>query len=41
MFTNGRSPADSLREEGDLTGAIAEFKKIYAGNPLNQNNVYN
>ena len=41
MFTNGRSSSDSLREEGDLTGAIAEFKNIYARNPLNQNNVYN
>jgi hypothetical protein len=41
MFTNGRSSADSLREEGNLSGAITEFKKIYAGNPMNKNNVYN
>lgn len=36
-----RSTADSLREEGDLKGAIVEFKKIYLNDPKDKNNIYN
>jgi hypothetical protein len=41
MFTVISSTADSLRDEGDLEGAIVEFGKIYANNPTDQNNIYN
>lgn len=41
MITIVRSPADSLREAGDLKGAIEEFRKIYGANPKNENNLYN
>ena len=35
------SPADSLRQNGDITNAIEEFKKQYTNNPTDQNNIYN
>jgi len=35
------SKADSLRHEGDMTGALEEFKKTYAANPKDKNNIYN
>jgi len=35
------SPADSLRENGDIVGAIKEFQKLYAKNSTDQNNIYN
>ena len=35
------STADSLRQNGDMIGALQEFKKIYAKNPTDQNNIYN
>lgn len=38
---NSRSVADSLRDEGDIPGALAEYKKIYFQNPKDQRNVYN
>lgn len=40
-FTIVMSPADSLREAGDLKGAIEEFRKIYISDPKNDNNIYN
>jgi len=36
-----RSVADSLVSEGDIPGAITEFRKIYSKDPGNQRNVYN
>jgi len=41
QFTIIMSTADSLRENGDLAGAIEEFKKIFAKEPNNQLNIYN
>jgi len=38
---NNRSLADSLRDEGDIPGALVEFKKIFLQNPGDQRNVYN
>ena len=38
---NSRSIADSLRDEGDIPGALAEYKKIYFQNPGDQHNIYN
>lgn len=35
------SPADSLRESGDLKGAIEEFRRTYYAQPKNENNLYN
>lgn len=35
------STADSLRKEGDLVGAIDEFRKKYNAEPKNINNIYN
>jgi len=35
------SSADSLRHNGDMIGAIEEFKKIYVKDPKDQNNIYN
>ena len=40
-FTFTKSIADSLREEGDLNGAIEEYKKMYARNPKDKSNTYN
>ncbi len=40
-FPDGKSVADSLREEGDLTGAIEEYRKAYILNRENRNNLYN
>jgi hypothetical protein len=40
-FTIVMSPADSLREAGDLKGAIEEFRKIYISDPKSDNNIYN
>lgn len=40
-FTNRRSVADSLISEGDIPGAITEFRKIYSKDPGNRRNVYN
>jgi hypothetical protein len=33
--------ADSLRNEGDLKGALVEFKKMYLANPRNKTTIYN
>ncbi len=33
--------ADSLRNEGDLKGAVAEYKKLYLQKPADKNTVYN
>ncbi len=41
VIQNIRSTADSLRDEGDTPGALAEYKKVYSQNPKNQPNVYN
>jgi hypothetical protein len=35
------SSADSLRNKGDLTGAIDEYKRLYVKDSLNATNVYN
>ena len=35
------SKADSLRQEGDLTGAIEEYKKTYNANSNDADNIYN
>jgi tetratricopeptide (TPR) repeat protein len=35
------SPADSLREAGNLKEALKEFRKAYVEDPLNQANLYN
>ncbi len=35
------SPGERLRNEGDIPGAIAEFTKVYAINPKDQQNIYN
>lgn len=40
-FTIVVSPADSLREAGDLNGAIEEFRKIYLSDSTNGGNIYN
>jgi tetratricopeptide (TPR) repeat protein len=37
----GGSPGERLRAEGDIPGAIAEFKKAFARDPKDQKNVYN
>ena len=36
-----KSTADSLRDEGDLKGAISEFQKSYIKNPKDEVNLYN
>jgi hypothetical protein len=36
-----RSTADSLIDEGNIVGAVAEYRKIYKSNPKDQRNVYN
>lgn len=41
IFTIELSTADSLREVGDLNGAIQEYKKTYIADPNNFNNTYN
>lgn len=41
QFTIHQSPADSLRDIGDLSGAITEYEKIYKLEPENSNNLYN
>jgi hypothetical protein len=41
MMMGPMSKADSLRQEGDMTGAIEEFKKMYKANPKDENNIYN
>ena len=41
IVTFSKSIADSLREEGDLNGAIQEYKKMYVSDPKDQNNIYN
>ncbi len=38
---NPGTPGERLRGDGDIPGAIAEFEKVYAQNPNDQNNVYN
>ncbi len=35
------TPGESLREQGDIPGAIAEFEKVYLKNPTDQRNIYN
>lgn len=40
-FTIIVNPADSLREAGDLNGAIDAFRKTYSADPKNENNLYN
>jgi tetratricopeptide (TPR) repeat protein len=35
------SRADSLREAGNINGAIEEFKKAYSKNPKDESNIYN
>jgi hypothetical protein len=40
-FTIVVSPADSLRAAGDPNGAVSEFRKAYAKDPLNEINIYN
>jgi len=40
-FPGSRSVADSLMNEGNVPGAIKEFRKIYDTNPGNKRNVYN
>lgn len=40
-FNMRRSPGDSLREEGNILGAIEEYRKVYLMSPKNQVNVYN
>src|SRR4051794_40618259 len=41
VFRLNLSPADSLRHEGDLQGALTEYRKTYAANPGNGTNTYN
>ncbi len=41
MMRPKMTPADSLRAEGDIKGAIAEHKKMYLKNPKDQRNIYN
>ena len=36
-----KSPADSLREIGDMPNALIEFQKIYQKDATDQNNIYN
>jgi hypothetical protein len=38
---NKISLADSLREQGDLKGALIQFKKDYLKDPVNRRNIYN
>ena len=38
---NVKSVADSLRDEGNIQGALAEYKKNFLKNPRDQRNVYN
>ena len=40
-FTIMKSTADSLRDEGDLKGAISEFQKSHIKNPKDEINLYN
>ena len=41
VIQSGQSVADSLRNEGDIPGALAEYKKVCFQDPKNQSNVYN
>lgn len=41
MMRPKMTPADSLRSEGDIKGAITEYKKLYQLNPNDQRNIYN
>jgi len=36
-----RSVADSLKDEGDIPGALAAYRKAYLANPKDQRNIYN
>jgi len=36
-----QSPGERLRDEGDVPGAIAEFRKVYLQNPKDHKNIYN
>ena len=38
---NSATPGESLKEQGDIPGAIAEFEKVYLSNPTDQRNIYN
>lgn len=38
---NSTTPGESLMEQGDIPGAIAEFEKVYLKNPTDQRNIYN
>jgi hypothetical protein len=40
-FQGSGSLAESLKGEGDIPGAIAEFRQIYNRNPADQKNLYN
>ncbi len=35
------TPGESLKEQGDIPGAIAEFEKVYVKHPADQRNIYN
>jgi hypothetical protein len=37
---SAQSPGERLREEGDVLGAIAEFRKAYLQDPKDQKNIY-
>jgi len=36
-----QSPGERLRDEGDVLGAIAEFRKVYLQDPKDRTNIYN
>lgn len=38
---SAQSPGERLRNEGDVTGAIAEFRKAYLQDPKDRANIYN
>ena len=38
---NSKSLADSLKNEGDIPGALTEYKRTFYQNPTDQRNVYN
>ena len=40
-FPGTRSMADSLKDEGDIPGALAEYRKIYLKNPEDRKNIFN